>query len=122
MQGFHESHTPACTVQLLVPSTPSWEVEYKAWQQELDLKKGELKEYPKLVSPLAHNALVVPWQHAEPIYCCCRYPIPCKTDRVCMPLAEQARAGCSCRSCEAGRDSPADGEAPSCMEMSSQLC
>jgi hypothetical protein len=35
--------------QLVVPPTPSWESEYKAWQQELDLKKGQLKEYPRVV-------------------------------------------------------------------------
>jgi alpha/beta superfamily hydrolase len=35
--------------QLVVPPTPSWESEYKAWQQELELQKGQLKEYPRVV-------------------------------------------------------------------------
>ena len=41
---------PATTPQIVRPRPPEWEVEYKAWVEQVKLQRGYYKEYPASVS------------------------------------------------------------------------
>lgn len=41
---------PHSYTQVVAPAPPRWEAEYKAWEKDMDLRQGYLKEYPDVVS------------------------------------------------------------------------